>query len=142
MAHFARVVVPDFPHHVTHRGNRRAGVFFSVQDRDPYRACLAGYAAKFHLKVWAYCVMTNHVHLQVVLRRTNSMAKGGRAQRADAGAAAREHMHRPSVRFGRICGPVWKGSRSAVCASEGRAQTKAAAEEPFSPSLPGLLGEK
>ena len=32
MARIARVVVPDLPHHVTHRGNRREPVFFDADD--------------------------------------------------------------------------------------------------------------
>lgn len=37
MARLARVVVPDLPHHVTQRGNRREPVFFGDED---YRAWL------------------------------------------------------------------------------------------------------
>ena len=32
MARTARVVVPDHPHHVTRRGNRRMQVFFGDDD--------------------------------------------------------------------------------------------------------------
>jgi putative transposase len=32
MARIARVVVPDLPHHVTQRGNRREPVFFGAED--------------------------------------------------------------------------------------------------------------
>ena len=37
MPRLARVVVPDIPHHVTQRGNRRQQVFFGDDD---YRAYL------------------------------------------------------------------------------------------------------
>ena len=33
MARIARYVVPDLPHHVTQRGNRRERVFFGDDDR-------------------------------------------------------------------------------------------------------------
>ncbi len=36
MARFARIVIPDMPHHVTQRGNRRQEVFFSDEDREEY----------------------------------------------------------------------------------------------------------
>jgi putative transposase len=39
MARLARVVVPDLPHHVTHRGNRRRPVIFQEGD---YRFYLDG----------------------------------------------------------------------------------------------------
>jgi hypothetical protein len=35
MARIARVVVPDLPHHVTQRGNRREPVFFAANDYRP-----------------------------------------------------------------------------------------------------------
>jgi len=47
MSRLARVVVGDYPHRVTHRGNRRGDVFFPPQDRDRYRTRLAEYAAGF-----------------------------------------------------------------------------------------------
>ncbi len=31
MPRFARDIVPGMPHHITHRGNRRDDVFFSVE---------------------------------------------------------------------------------------------------------------
>jgi len=75
MARLARVVVAGYPYHLTHRGNRRADVFFSPEDRDVYRKWLRQYATKFELDIWAYCLMTNHVHLLVVPRRSESLAK-------------------------------------------------------------------
>jgi hypothetical protein len=41
MARFARVVVPDHPHHVTQRGNGRARTFFDDSDYALYRDLLA-----------------------------------------------------------------------------------------------------
>ena len=32
MARIARLVVPNFPHHVTQRGNRRAQVYLCLDD--------------------------------------------------------------------------------------------------------------
>ena len=61
-----RIVVPGVPHHVTQRGNRRGAVFFSDDDRRSYLALLREYAAKHSVKVLAYCLMPNHVHLVVV----------------------------------------------------------------------------
>lgn len=74
MARFARVVVPGLAHHVTHRGNRQQPVFLTHQDRRRYRRWLAEYAETYDLEVWAYCLMTNHVHLIVVGQQVHSMA--------------------------------------------------------------------
>jgi hypothetical protein len=65
MARIARVVVPDLPHHVTQRGNRREPVFFAADDYRLYRRLIAAAARRAGAAVWAYCLMPNHVHLIV-----------------------------------------------------------------------------
>ena len=63
MPRLARVVVPDIPYHITQRGNRREDVFFTSQDRVLYLKWLYEYCLKFEVEIWAYCLMTNHIHL-------------------------------------------------------------------------------
>jgi len=63
MARQARIVVPDTPHHITQRGNRRAPIFFEAGDQEVYRSLLAREARRREVEVWAYCLMPNHVHL-------------------------------------------------------------------------------
>ncbi len=71
----ARVVFPDRPHHVTQRGNNRRQVFFSNQDREVYLTLLKEYAAEYSAQVLGYCLMPNHVHLIVIPRAANALAK-------------------------------------------------------------------
>ena len=66
MPRIARVVVPGLPHHITQRGNRRADVFFDDDDRRRYLFLLGQYAERHGLAIWAYCLMTNHVHVVAV----------------------------------------------------------------------------
>jgi putative transposase len=66
MTRLARVVVPNRPHHLTQRGNRREDVFFCDADRQKYLALLIEQCEVSGLQVWAYCLMSNHVHLVVV----------------------------------------------------------------------------
>ena len=66
MARIARIVVPDAPHHVTQRGNRRETIFFSDADYALYRDTLATQCRKHVVQCWAYCLMPNHVHLILV----------------------------------------------------------------------------
>jgi REP-associated tyrosine transposase len=66
MARMARIVVPNIPHHVTQRGNRRLPVFFGDDDYRAYKALLSESCAEAGTKVWAYCLMPNHVHLILV----------------------------------------------------------------------------
>ncbi|MFA4973354.1 MAG: transposase [bacterium] len=71
----ARVVVPDIPHHIIQRGNRRQRVFFSDEDRACYLALLADNARKNGVSIWAYCLMDNHVHMVAVPESEAALAK-------------------------------------------------------------------
>ena len=75
MPRLARIVLPGLPHHVTHRGNRRSAVFFRQSDRRSYLEWLSEYSARYGLRIWAYCLMTNHIHLLVVPQEEESLAK-------------------------------------------------------------------
>ncbi|HVI07348.1 MAG TPA: transposase [Candidatus Binatia bacterium] len=66
MARFARVVMPEVPHHVTQRGNARQRIFAADTDRATYLALLRQYSQLYRLSVLGYCLMSNHVHLIVV----------------------------------------------------------------------------
>jgi putative transposase len=68
-------VVPQLPHHVTQRGNRRREVFFSPQDRQVYLGLLRQYAGHYSLQILGYCLMSNHVHLVAVPAFEDSLAK-------------------------------------------------------------------
>jgi putative transposase len=75
MARLARVVLPGFPHHITQRGIRRFNVFLDEADHRRYRELLELYAGRFELKIAAYCLMTNHIHIVAVPGRKDSIAK-------------------------------------------------------------------
>ncbi|MDQ6988774.1 MAG: transposase [Mariprofundaceae bacterium] len=62
----ARAVIPHIPHHITQRGVRRNDVFFNDDDYKLYISLLAKSCDKHGTEVWAYCLMTNHVHLVLV----------------------------------------------------------------------------
>lgn len=74
MSRVGRVVIPGFPHHVTQRGNRRADVLASDADRTAYLGFVRKYADRHGLALWAYCLMSNHVHLVAVPQRETSLA--------------------------------------------------------------------
>ena len=66
MPRIARLVVPDIPHHVTQRGARRQRVFFSAGDGRLYLRLLKEGCEKAKTRIWAWCLMPNHVHLILV----------------------------------------------------------------------------
>jgi putative transposase len=75
MARIARVVAVNLPHHITQRGNNRADVFFDDDDRNYYIKTLIKYCNQFQVKVWAYCLMSNHIHLLAIPRYDFSLAR-------------------------------------------------------------------
>jgi putative transposase len=61
-----RVVVEGRPHHVIQRGCRCQRVFFNDEDRRYYLNSLKKNCDKYGVRIWAYCLMDNHVHLVLV----------------------------------------------------------------------------
>lgn len=59
----ARVVVPDTPHHIVQRGHNHQTVFAHDDDYQYYLGNLFEWKTKFGCKVYAWCLMTNHIHL-------------------------------------------------------------------------------
>ncbi len=62
MARIARIVVPNYPHHIIQRGNRRQQVFFCDDDRFEYLRLIEKHSKLEDVKIWAYCLLDNHVH--------------------------------------------------------------------------------
>ena len=61
----ARIAVPGYPHHIVQRGHNRRVVFVTDKDRLAYLETLTEFRRELGLKVYGYCLMTNHVHLIV-----------------------------------------------------------------------------
>jgi len=76
MARIARVVIPAYPHHIIHRGNRREKVFFNEDDKQAYLGFLTKQAKRCGIEFWAYCLMDNHVHFIAVPKKEDSLARG------------------------------------------------------------------
>lgn len=66
MPRTARLVLPELPHHVTQRGNNRQDVFFTDDDRELSLRLLAEQAHLHRVRLVAWCLMTNHIHLVLV----------------------------------------------------------------------------
>lgn len=96
MARLSRIVVPNVPHHVTQRGNRRLPVFFSDEDREAYLALVAEACAVRGTRCLAWCLMDNHIHLILVPAREDGL-------RATLAEAHRRYTRRVNFREG------WRG---------------------------------
>lgn len=60
-----RIHLPDMVYHVLNRGNNRQAVFLKDEDYKHYLEILKRYKEKFGFKIFAYCLMTNHIHLLI-----------------------------------------------------------------------------
>jgi putative transposase len=65
MPRSARLIVPRYPHHIIQRGHNRQPVFRTDEDYLYYLDNLQECKKKLGCLVYAYCLMTNHVHLIV-----------------------------------------------------------------------------
>ena len=59
----SRIVIDVYPHHIIQRGHNRQVVFASDDDYLYYLDNLREWKEKFGCLVYAYCLMTNHIHL-------------------------------------------------------------------------------
>jgi putative transposase len=73
MSRLRRIILPNTPHHVTQRGNRRQQTFFSEKDYKHYMDLLQALANQYNIQIEAFCLMPNHVHLILVPERPESL---------------------------------------------------------------------
>lgn len=69
MPRSARIILPSTPHHIVQRGHNRQTVFVSDEDYNYYRENLIEFKREYDCRIYAYCLMTNHVHLIVDPRK-------------------------------------------------------------------------
>ncbi len=74
MPRAARIVIPDFPHHITHRGNNKQPVFFSRDNYYEYLNFLRRQCELSDVQIIGYCLMTNHIHLILIPSRVDSLS--------------------------------------------------------------------
>ena len=63
MPRIGRIVLANYPHHIVQRRHDRNEVFIDDRDYSYYLESLKEFKEMFGVKVYAYCLMTNHVHL-------------------------------------------------------------------------------
>jgi len=70
----ARIVVAGVPHHVTQRGTNRQLTFLTRADRLAYLRLLREHSRQADLRILAYCLMPNHIHLVAIPEQEGSLA--------------------------------------------------------------------
>ena len=63
MARQPRLSLASYPHHVIQRGNNRQLIFLAPTDYAVFLECLREAKRKCRARLYAYVLMTNHVHL-------------------------------------------------------------------------------
>ena len=101
MARLARSTIVGYPHQVTQRGNYEQTVFDEDADFSRYIACLRECVDRYHVEVWAYCLMRNHVHYVCVPKADGALARAFNAL----------HMRYAQYVHGKkgVTGHLWKG---------------------------------
>jgi putative transposase len=74
MPRISRVVVPEMLYHITQRGNYRQDIFEGEEDKQVYMDFFQLYAKKYKVKLFAFCLMDNHVHFVVEPQKEDSLA--------------------------------------------------------------------
>ena len=65
MPRTAEVIVPNMPHHIVQRGHDHKPVFIESCDYQYYLDNLREWKQTLDIRVYSYCLMTNHIHLIV-----------------------------------------------------------------------------
>ena len=75
MAKLPRAIAAGFPHHVTQRGNRRQKTVFEDDDYAHYVELLAAHCRAQDVRIWAWCLMPNHVHIVAAPSNEDGLTK-------------------------------------------------------------------
>ena len=102
MPRLGRVVLPNYPHHVVQRGHNRQVVYAEEADYRYYLGTLEEVKDIYDVKVYGFCLMTNHVHL--ILQPGEAVAGLGELMKRLAGRQTR-FVNRQEIRTGTL----WEG---------------------------------
>ena len=93
--------MPGVPHLITQQGNRGQNAFFGDEDYAAYLDLMAERCSQWGVKVWAYCLMPNRVHLLAVPPTEDALRRA-------IGEAHRRYTARVNTREG-WRGYLWQG---------------------------------
>ena len=70
-----RLVMPNACYHIIQRGNQKQKVFVENTDYSKYLEILHHYKRKYCFKLYAYCLMPNHIHLIIEVKKVSDLGK-------------------------------------------------------------------
>lgn len=101
MGRSSRINRPGLTYHVINRGNNRDVIFAEEEDFRHYLNCIQRYKKKYMFKLFAFCLMTNHVHLLIKVTEHGSISKIMQSITV-------AHTRYYNFKYQR-CGHVWQG---------------------------------
>ena len=107
MPRVGRVVLPNYPHHIVQRGHNRQVVFAASCDYEYYLETLSEYRNVYGVRVYAWCLMTNHIHL--IVEPPNEVARLGQLMKRLSGRQTR-YVNRLEGRSGTLWESRYKSS--------------------------------
>ncbi len=110
MGRDARLNYSGLVYHVVNRGNDRQVIFAEPEDYRHYLNTIQRYKKKYRFQLFAYCLMTNHVHLLIKTSESGSIS---RIMQSITVA----HTRRYNFKY-RRCGHVWQGRFHSPIVSE------------------------
>jgi putative transposase len=75
MPRIARLIVENAAYHVMVRGNRKQLIFTEKTDYIKYFDLLRHYKKRYGFKLYGYCLMPNHVHLILQVKKKGDLPK-------------------------------------------------------------------
>jgi putative transposase len=69
-----RNYIPGFPYHIVQRGNNREACFIESENYQYYLELWRQLSKRYGVKVHAYCLMTNHIHILVTPESKRSIS--------------------------------------------------------------------
>ncbi|MBU0469592.1 MAG: transposase [Candidatus Omnitrophica bacterium] len=101
MGRLARINYPNLVYHVINRGNNRDVVFVEDEDFLHYLNTIQRFKKKYGFKLFAYCLMSNHVHMLIKPSEKGSISKIMQSITV-------AHTRYYNFKYKR-CGHVWQG---------------------------------
>lgn len=101
MARRKRYLIANMPYHVVQRGHNRSNCFLGDADRACYLSILERYLVVYQVRLHAFVLMSNHVHL--LMTATKNGAISSLMQNL-----GRDYVHYFNKRYQRV-GTLWDG---------------------------------
>lgn len=75
MVRHGRIILDNVYYHVISRGNQKQNIFLEHGDFEKYLGLLKHYKRKYKFRLYAWCLMPNHVHLILDVNNPGDLAK-------------------------------------------------------------------